>query len=131
MLARIGSSDKAAARFRQRLAGVPVDGATVNVLLDARGALLAVQSTALPGVRSIDVEPEIAASLAIKAEVLAALGRGSDAVSIAAESLELSRKMGMRGREVVALDAMVEAQLAAGDPRAAIEFQTQARTYCH
>jgi PAS domain S-box-containing protein len=77
--------------------------------------------------RRIDVEPEVAACLAIKAEVLAALGRGPEAVSAAEESLALARAMEMRGREVVALDAMVEAQLAAGDPRSALDFQTEAR----
>jgi PAS domain S-box-containing protein len=82
---------------------------------------------ALELLRGIDAEPDVAACLAIKAEALAALGRGSEAVAAATESLELARRMGMRGLEVVALDSMLEARVAAGDLAAALEAQSLAR----
>ena len=42
-----GSSDKWVARYQQAVAGVPVEGATVQVLLNRAGDLLAMQSSAL------------------------------------------------------------------------------------
>ena len=92
-----------------------------------REALVHIEQ-ALEIVRRLDLEPEIVACLAVKAEVLAALGRGGPAITAASESLELARKMGMKGREVVALDSMVVAQIAAGNPKRAMEFQTLARS---
>ncbi len=82
---------------------------------------------ALEIVRRLDLDPEIVACLAIKAEILASLGRNATAIAAASESLELARELGMKGREVAALDAMIVAQIAAGDTRVAMEYQTLAR----
>jgi PAS domain S-box-containing protein len=83
---------------------------------------------ALEIVRRLDLEPEIVACLAIEAEILAALGQGSQAITAASGSLELARELGMKGREVVALDSMIVAQIAAGNTKNAMEYQTLART---
>ena len=77
--------------------------------------------------RRLDLKPEIVACLAIESEILTALGRSAPAIAVASESLELARELGMRGREVVALDAMIVAQIAAGDTKMAMEYQTLAR----
>ena len=77
--------------------------------------------------RRLDLKPEIVACLAIESEILTALGRIAPAIAVASESLELARELGMRGREVVALDAMIVAQIAAGDTKMAMEYQTLAR----
>jgi len=82
---------------------------------------------ALEIVRRLNLAPEIVACLAIEAEILAAIGRSVPAITAASESLELARGLGMKGREVVALDAMIVAQIAAGDTEMAMEYQTLAR----
>ena len=134
-----GHDEEAIDLHRQALALRQAEGIHLRIAMSHRSLAAALHDAdrtrealghieeAVELLRSIDAEPEVAACLAIKAEVLAALGRGPEAVSTAEESLALARSMEMRGREVVALDAMVEAQLAAGSPRAALEFQTQAR----
>jgi PAS domain S-box-containing protein len=134
-----GHHDEAIELHREALALRQAEGGDLRIAMSHRSLAAALHhadrnrealghiSEAVEQLRGIDVEPEIAASLAIKAEILAALGRGTDAVSAAEESLALARSMGMRGREAVALDAMVEAQLAIGNPRAALDFQTEAR----
>ena len=48
-LGAIGSGDKATVRFVQSAGGVPVEGGTVDVLLDASGALRSVHSNAVAG----------------------------------------------------------------------------------
>jgi hypothetical protein len=48
-LSHAGSSDKYTASFRQRIAGVPVVGAGVQVLMDLQGRALSVDSSAVPG----------------------------------------------------------------------------------
>jgi hypothetical protein len=60
-LGMVGSSDKQTVKFRQLVAGVPVDGGFVNVLFDARGRLLSVQTRALPGIAGLDVVPNYTA----------------------------------------------------------------------
>ncbi len=134
-----GDSEEAIKLHEEALILRHADGGDLRIAMSLRSLAAALHevgrdrealariSDAIERLRRIDVEPEIAASLAIKARILAALDRGPDAVSAASESLELAQQMGMRGREVVALDAMVEARIATGDPRAAIEYQTQAR----
>ncbi|HEV8113580.1 MAG TPA: thrombospondin type 3 repeat-containing protein [Planctomycetota bacterium] len=56
-LGQIGSSDKYTVRLRQSVGGVPVVGGFVNVLFDAQGRLLSVQSTALPKLEGFRVRP--------------------------------------------------------------------------
>ena len=77
--------------------------------------------------RRLDLQPEIVAGLAIKAKVLAGLGRGDEAVAVATGSLELARSIGMKAHEIVALDALIEAHIATGDTDRALEAQTRAR----
>ena len=52
-LGAAGGSDKWSVRLRQELGGVRVIGGFVNVLFDARGNALSLQSTALPGLLSL------------------------------------------------------------------------------
>jgi len=75
----------------------------------------------------LDLKPEIVTSLSIKARALASLGRGVEAVAAATEGLELARSMGMRAREIVALDALIEAQVANGNTALAFAAQQRAR----
>ncbi|MCB9915282.1 MAG: hypothetical protein H6828_09050 [Planctomycetes bacterium] len=72
-LGLIGSSDKVAVRFRQEVAGVPVEGGALNVLLGADGRLLALQSTALPDAAGLATRPALDAARALEraAEVFA------------------------------------------------------------
>jgi hypothetical protein len=65
-LGEIGSSDKETVRLRQEFSGVRVVDGFVNVLFDARGALLSIQSTGLPNLSGFDVQPAIAAEDASK-----------------------------------------------------------------
>jgi hypothetical protein len=60
-LGMVGTTDKQTVKFRQLVAGVPVDGGFVNVLFDARGRLLSVQTRALPGIAGLDVVPNYTA----------------------------------------------------------------------
>ncbi len=73
-LGLIGSSDKWTVRYTQRLGGLNVDGAKVNVLLDASGRLLSVHSTAVAGVRAIQSLPTFApeSALAVAGEAFLA-----------------------------------------------------------
>jgi hypothetical protein len=59
-LGQIGTTDKLTVRFRQSISGVPVVGGFVNVLFDAQGRLLSVQSTALPHLEGFAVRPALA-----------------------------------------------------------------------
>jgi PAS domain S-box-containing protein len=77
--------------------------------------------------RRLDLEPEVVSCLAIRAEVLAALDRVDEAVAAATEAVELAGRLGMKGREIVALDALVEAHVARGDTALALEAQGRAR----
>jgi len=56
-LSTIGSSDKVAVEFRQLVRGVPVRQATVHALFTPKGELLALDSTAIPGVEKLQVRP--------------------------------------------------------------------------
>lgn len=55
-----GTTDKVTVAFEQRAGSRAIEGARVNALLDARGAWLAVQSTAVPG--SLDLPATFALS---------------------------------------------------------------------
>jgi hypothetical protein len=69
-LGMVGTSDKMTVRFRQQVGGVPVDFGSVNVLFDAAGRLLSIQTHALPSIASF---PVVAA---IDAEAAAAVATG-------------------------------------------------------
>ncbi|MBI4878034.1 MAG: hypothetical protein HY812_00020 [Planctomycetes bacterium] len=57
-LARIGSSDKVAVTFRQEVDGIPVERGQVTVLFErGSGAVLALDSTAVPNARLVDLAP--------------------------------------------------------------------------
>ncbi len=58
-LGMVGTSDKMTVRFRQEVAGVPVDGGWINVLFDSRGTLLSIQTRALPGLVGFDTTPAL------------------------------------------------------------------------
>lgn len=58
-LSRIGSSDKVAVELAQETRGLRVVGGFVTVLFAPGGALLAVDSTALPGVEGLDTRPTL------------------------------------------------------------------------
>jgi hypothetical protein len=62
-LGMVGTTDKMTVRFRQAVGGVPVDGGYVNVLFDARGTLLSIQTRALPGLAEFDTQPALSAEL--------------------------------------------------------------------
>jgi hypothetical protein len=65
-LGQIGASDKMTVRLHQAFDGVPVDGGFVNVLFDAQGALLSVQSRALPGAPRLDTPSTLDARRAVE-----------------------------------------------------------------
>ena len=64
-LGQIGSTDKFTVRFRQELDGVRVVGGFANVLFDAQGRLLSLQSTSLPDTAGFSVAPSIDAETAL------------------------------------------------------------------
>jgi hypothetical protein len=66
-LGMVGSSDKITVRFRQAVRGVPVEHGSANVLFDARGRLLAIQTRALPDVASLAIVPSIGSASAAAA----------------------------------------------------------------
>ncbi|MBL8863163.1 MAG: hypothetical protein JNK02_14295 [Planctomycetes bacterium] len=73
-LGQIGSSDKWTVRFAQHAGTVEVEGAKVNVLVDASGRLLSVHSTAVAG--ALDVgEPALTAESALAVAGQAFLAR--------------------------------------------------------
>lgn len=77
--------------------------------------------------RRLGLKPEIVTSLSIEARALASLRRGPEAVAAATEGLELARSMGMISREIIALDALIEAQVASGNTELAFAAQQRAR----
>jgi len=60
-LGQVGSTDKQTVRFRQVVEGVPVEHGFVNVLFDARGRMLSIQTHALPRPSGFDVVPVLSA----------------------------------------------------------------------
>jgi hypothetical protein len=63
-LGQVGSSDKWTVRFRQEVGGVPVESGAVNVLFDARGRMLSIQTHALPQLGELDVAPQLTSAQA-------------------------------------------------------------------
>jgi hypothetical protein len=81
-LSHAGSSDKYSARFVQVVRGVPVVGASVNVLMDSDGRLLSIESSALPETQALTTHP-LRSSEALKSQALrsfAALAQTSGSV---------------------------------------------------
>jgi PAS domain S-box-containing protein len=134
-----GKSEEAIEIHREALRLRLAEGGEARVALSHRSLAAALHAAgrdrealsqvknALEIVRRLDLEPEVAACLPIEAEILAALGQSSQAIASASEGLDLARMLGMKGREVVALDAMIAAQTAAGDTKTAMHYQTLAR----
>src|SRR5204863_5513931 len=58
-LGQVGSGDKWTARFAESVGGVRVVDGFANVLLDAHGALLSVQSSGLPHLAGFPTSPAI------------------------------------------------------------------------
>jgi len=67
----VGSGDKWAVELRQEIEGLRVHGATVNVLFDARGALISIQSHAVTDLDGLELEAEMAQAEAREQAVLA------------------------------------------------------------
>ena len=63
-LAQVNTTDKVTVRFSQSVGGVPVDGASVNVLLTTTGELLSIQNKALNGIQSMSTRPALEAGQA-------------------------------------------------------------------
>jgi hypothetical protein len=59
-LGQIGSSDKWNVKYRQSVDGIRVVGGYLNVLMNANGVLLSLQSTGLPGISDLLTVPAIA-----------------------------------------------------------------------
>ena len=63
-LGQIGSTDKTSVKFRERVGGVRVVYGWVDVLLDQRGTLLSIQSSALPNLAAFATQPALEAAVA-------------------------------------------------------------------
>ncbi len=74
-LGQIGSGDKWTVRYAQRITGLDVDGARVNVLIDASGRLLSVHSTAVAQQSQLAALPSFGAESAMAAAGEAFLNR--------------------------------------------------------
>jgi hypothetical protein len=91
-LANAGTTDKVSVEMRQAWRGVPVIGGSVHALFDARGRLLAVDSTALPDLELLSTTPAISGARA--AEIAVAAFRASARVeptSISAAELAIDQ----------------------------------------
>jgi hypothetical protein len=101
-LGQIGSSDKETVRLRQEIGGVRVVGGFVNVLFDARGAMLSVQSTALPELAALDTRPSVDATRALDAAARAFADRiGHAATRFSTPELVIDQELVMKRRSPV------------------------------
>ena len=76
-LSRIGTTDKVAVEYLQQVRGIPVVGASVNILFTPQGGLLSLDSQALPGVEDMNLRPDFDPFVAVtraRAEFLALEG---------------------------------------------------------
>ena len=100
-----GSTDKVTVGFRQAFGGVEVAGGDVNVLFDAsgaRGALLSIDSTALPAVAELDVRPALSAAAASeRAAKLFAADTALAPERLSAPALAVEQVAGPAGRRGV------------------------------
>jgi len=69
-LGMVGSGDKWAVEFRQAVGGLPVQAGAVVLLFDARGALIALHSTALPELTELALDPRVDAAQALELATL-------------------------------------------------------------
>lgn len=69
-LGQIGSRDKFTVRFREEVGGVRVVGGFANVLFDADGGMLSIQSSGLPELAGFTVEPALSASEGLAAALV-------------------------------------------------------------
>jgi len=99
-LAQIGSSDKWTVRYAQRLGGLAVQDAKVNVLLDSTGRLLSVHSTAVPALETIEAQPSFGAGSALAVAGDAFLARHTIQAADASRPLLLARRGSADGRRV-------------------------------
>jgi hypothetical protein len=86
-LDQVGCGDKMTVRFRQQVAGVPVEGGFANVLFDKHGALLSIQVTGQPRIAAFGVTPALTANTAGEF----ALARFNSDFGVAPTSVETPR----------------------------------------
>lgn len=99
-LGTIGSSDKWTIRYAQRLGGLAVDGARVNVLVDSTGRVLSVQSTAVAGSSAIDALPSFAAESALAVAGDSFLARHGVAAADTTRPTLVARRLSADGRRI-------------------------------
>ncbi len=89
-LAHLGTSDKVSVSFQQRIDGVAVDGARMDLLFDADGGLLSVHSTALAG-EALHVAParQTAAAASLRAREIFTQRKGLSATRVSAPQLSI------------------------------------------
>ncbi|MBL8860779.1 MAG: PepSY domain-containing protein [Planctomycetes bacterium] len=94
-LAQIGSTDKLAVRFVQRVGGLPVEAGTLSCVFDTRGRLVALQAQGVPEARRIELQPSLPPERA-RALAAAAFGRdeGELASSVSGATLTITRARG-------------------------------------
>ncbi len=99
-LGQIGSGDKWTVRFSQTVGGLAVADAHVNVLIDAAGRLLSVQSTAVPAQAALMELPALSAEVAAEiartafhARLDVAPGTRADAVLMAFRTTTAGRRV--------------------------------------
>ena len=90
-LGRVGSTDKWSVRFRQKIQGVPVEGASANVLLDEFGSLLSIQTTAIPDLEVTNLSARVDEQTAVALGELAAQDRGLDIAQVSDPELVFTR----------------------------------------
>ena len=62
-------TDKITVRFRQRVAGLPVEGAAVNALFDVSGRLLSLHSTGAPATDHLRIAPATSGRAAVRTAI--------------------------------------------------------------
>lgn len=99
-LGMIGTSDKWTVRYGQRLGGLDVEGAKVNVLLDSTGRILSVHSTAVAGVETIPSLPTFGPESALAVAGDAFLARHEIQAADASRPVLTARRTLADGRRV-------------------------------
>ncbi|HEV8112452.1 MAG TPA: hypothetical protein VGR31_06720 [Planctomycetota bacterium] len=101
-LGQIGSSDKMTVRFHQEIGGVRVVGGYVNVLFDANGAMLSVQSTGLTDLARFATQPTVDAARALALARAAFLAdSGLAAASVDGPTLVIRQELREKRRQGV------------------------------
>jgi hypothetical protein len=117
-LGQIGSSDKVTVKLHQAFDGVPVAGGFVNVLFDAQGALLSVQSTGLPDLSRLDTRPALDAAHALeRARAAFRSDTGLAPTSLSAPSLAIAQELrDKRRRGTLAWQIVAQAEVSGALP---------------